>query len=75
MQEKDMPKVYKMMPKGNQNGSQNQLKMRKILENKSMPKMIPKFDAHFSYFWLKVLALLAKGVSSLGLPPLTGSPK
>ena len=75
MLEKGMAKVCKMMPKGSQNGNQNPLKRRKIPENKGMQKMIPKFDAHFSYFWLKVLALLAKGVSSLGLPPVIGSPK
>ena len=34
MQEKDMPKVYKMMPKGNQNGSQNPLKRLKIPEKR-----------------------------------------
>ena len=32
MQEKGMPKVCKMMPKGSQNGNQNPLKMQKIPE-------------------------------------------
>ena len=57
MLEKGMAKVCKMMPKGSQNGSQNPLKRRKIPENKGMPKMIPKFDAHFKL-------LLAKGAST-----------
>ncbi len=34
MQEKGMPKVCKMMPKGSQNGSQNLLKSVKMLEKR-----------------------------------------
>ena len=45
MQEKDMPKVCKMMPKGSsQNGSQNPSKITKILK-KGMQKLMPKNDA------------------------------
>ena len=46
MQEKDMPKVCKMMPKGSQNGSQNPSKIAKILKKKNgMQKLMPKIDA------------------------------
>ena len=40
MQEKGMQKVWKIMPKRIQNGSQNPCKIRKMLE-----KRLPKIDA------------------------------
>ena len=45
MQEKGMQKVWKMMPKGSQNESQNPSKIAKISEKKNMQKFIPNNDA------------------------------
>ena len=42
MQEKGMPKVCKMMPKGNQNGSQNQLKRLNKSGKKTCQKLYQK---------------------------------
>ena len=44
MQEKGMEKVWKIMPKGSQNGSPNPSKIGKVME-KGRPKTMSKFEA------------------------------
>ena len=45
MQEKGMQKVWKMIPKCIQNGSQNPSKFCKIPEKNGIRILMPKFDA------------------------------